>query len=121
MPNKIWTLPVVILILCSCSKRDLNLPQPSPMPHEAPRAGEAPQASETPKAEPAGCAIQFSSQLTLAEVAIRAYEMQERCNYNRDEILKLAGLAAGAGVVPNEVPSIRHAYLRKGNRTPMAQ
>lgn len=57
------------LALCGCSQRDLNLPAPSPMPER--------------RVVESVCPIQFNDKMHLAEIAIAAYEMQERCGYDK--------------------------------------
>ena len=75
MQNNFLFFIFLILGLIGCSKKDLNMPQPSPMPIR-----------EVPHSEGSGCAIEFRQQLSLAEVALIAYEMQERCGYNKDQV-----------------------------------
>ena len=72
-------LIAVVAFYCSCSKKDLNLPQPSPMPIREPV-----------QAEPAACKFEFTQKQSIVEVAIAANEMQVSCGLNTFEILKLA-------------------------------
>lgn len=79
MPNNFFIIIILSLIFCSCSKKDLNLPQPSPMPGR-----------ETVQIELPACEFVFAQEQSLAEVAIVANEMQERCGYSKTQVLSLA-------------------------------
>ena len=79
MPNNFFILILLTLVFCGCSKKDLSLPQPSPMPGR-----------ESVQAGTLACEFGFTEQQTLAEVAIIAHEMQERCGYSKAQVLSLA-------------------------------
>ncbi len=79
MPNNFFILILLTLIFCGCSKKDLNLPQPSPMPGR-----------ESVQTEFSACTITFTQEQSLSEVAIVANEMQERCGYSKAQVLSLA-------------------------------
>lgn len=79
MPNSFFILIWVALIFCGCSKKDLNLPQPSPMPGR-----------ESVETEFSACAIAFTQEQSLSEIAVAASEMQERCGYSKARVLNLA-------------------------------
>lgn len=79
MPNNFFILILLTLVFCGCSKNDLNLPQPSPMPER-----------ESVQTEFSDCAVIFTQEQSLSEVAIVANEMQERCGYSKTQVLSLA-------------------------------
>ena len=79
VPNKFFILILLALIFCGCSKKDFNLPQPSPMPGR-----------ESAQTEFSACAIVFTQEQSWSEVAIVANEMQERCGYSKTQVLRLA-------------------------------
>lgn len=63
-----------------CSKKDLNLPQSSPMPTRG-----------TPETTISSlCSIHFSKSMSFAKVAIAAHEMRQLCGYSKQEVKSLA-------------------------------
>ncbi len=79
MQNNFFTLILLTLVFCGCSKKDLNLPQPSPMPGR-----------ESVQTEYSACEFVFTQEQSWSEVAIVANEMQQRCGYSKSQVLSLA-------------------------------
>ena len=81
---KIYLIGLIlsVVILSACSKKDLSLPEVSPMP-----IGTKPEAKPEPKNLDLNCSIQFNSKMSLEEIAVAASEMRRNCNYGRIEII----------------------------------
>lgn len=79
---KIYLISLIlsVVILSACSKKDLSLPEASPMP-----IGTAPETK--PKNSDSNCRIQFNNKMSLEEIAVAASEMRRNCNCSKTEIV----------------------------------
>lgn len=70
---------LLVVLSSGCTKRDLNLPEPSSMPLPV---KVQPQHSD--------CGVQFYNKMSLFEIAGIAGEMHLNCGYNKMKISELA-------------------------------
>ena len=73
-------LLLYVLISAGCSKKDLNLPESSPMPVPI-----VPTAEYSFK-----CNVFFKSEMTFTEIAIAAVEMRQICGFAKEKIINIA-------------------------------
>lgn len=79
---KIYLL-IPVFIFCGCAKKDLNLPEASPMPIDTAKPESKPNLNLK-------CNVQFNNKMNIEEIAVAAAEMRRICNYSRTEIVNSA-------------------------------